>query len=214
MSALMPNGTVFALATAFAAAVPMTAISNAKPGVVTTATPPAVGDVVLLSSGWPTLNDRVVRVANVETDSFELASIDTTDVSQYEPGQGVGSFVVASDFVSFDQVTASDKAGGEQQFFTWQYMEDRTNTQRQRPTYKNAKSLTINLDYDPLKPWYSALETANEKNTIHVLRCTLPNGGILYYPVYVSFDPDPSMTMNENMQNTATFSLAAALTRY
>lgn len=214
MSALMPNGTVFALATAYAVPVNITGISNASPAVVSTPTPPTAGAVVLLSSGWPTLNDRVARVANPTQDDFELAGIDTTDESQYEPGQGVGTFMVASDFVGLDQVTASDKAGGEQQFFTWQYMEDRTNTQRQRPTYKNAKSMTINMDYDPEKPWYSALEKANEKNSVHILRCTLPNGGVLYYPVYVSFDADPSMTMNENMQNTATFSMAAGLTRY
>jgi hypothetical protein len=47
-----------------------------------------------------------------------------------------------------------------------------------------------------------------------VLRATLPNGALLYYGVYPSFDEDPSLDANENMTNKATFSLNSALTRY
>lgn len=47
-----------------------------------------------------------------------------------------------------------------------------------------------------------------------MLRATLPNGATIYYYVYPSFDADPSMTMNENMTNSATFSLIGDLTRY
>ena len=54
----------------------------------------------------------------------------------------------------------------------------------------------------------------DEKAELIVLRAALPNGASIYYPVYPSFDADPSLTMNENMQNTATFSMAGKFTRY
>ena len=150
MAAYFPNGTVFAVSTARAANVPITAITNAAPPVASTATPPTDGSVVVLNTGWPTLNDRVIVSDGADVDSFELAGLDTTSTTRYPAGEGVpGSFYVASDFVNLSQVTTSEKQGGEQQFFTWQYLEDRSGRQRQRPTFKNAKSLTLTLDYDP-----------------------------------------------------------------
>ena len=103
---------------------------------------------------------------------------------------------------------------GDQQFYQWQYAEDASGQQLQRPTYKNAKTLTLKLDYDPALAWYDALDKADEAKEAIVLRAVLPNNSILYYLVYPSFDADPSMDLNQNMGNTATFSLISKLTRY
>lgn len=215
MAAYFPNGTVFAVSTAMAAAVPITAISNANPAVASSTTPPTDGSIVVLTSGWPTLSERVVRSDAADAGTFVLEGIDTTNVTRYPAGEGVpGAFMVASDFVNLSQVTTSEKQGGEQQFFTWQYLEDRSGRQRQRPTFKNAKSLTLTLDYDPALAWYEAMIELDADKDPVVLRATLPNGVQLYYLVYPSFDGDPSMTINENMQNTATFSMISDFTRY
>lgn len=214
MASQFPNGTIFAVSTAMGAAIPVTDITNADPAVASAASPPADDSIVLITSNWPDLNDRIAKTDGANSNSFQLLGIDTTDTDRYEAGEGDGSVRVASGFVNLSQVRESTKAGGEQQFFTWQYLEDRSSRQRQRPTFKNAKTINVTLDYDPALAWYEALDALDKANEMVVLRATLPNGAQMFYPVYPSFDADPSLTMNENMTNTATFSLAGDFTRY
>jgi hypothetical protein len=218
MSALFPNGTVFSMAKLTAAAVAISAISNANPAVASCANPPVDGSIGVLTSGWPGINNRVVRTkGEVANTSFQLENFDTTDVTQYAAGQGAGSIQVVNtaDWVPFSQVSTLAKSGGTQQYFQWQYVEDPTGLQQQRPTIKNAKVITLTFDYDPSLAWYQALVDADRAKSPVVLRAVLPGGaGTLYYYVYPSFDGDPTMEVNKNMQNTATFSLISLFTRY
>lgn len=215
MSASFPNGTLLAVSTAFAAAKTISAVTNANPAVATsTAHGLANGAVGVFTSGWPDANDRVFRVADTDTDDFKLEGLDSSITTRFPPGEGIGLFTPVTTFVTLSQVREFSKSGGEQQFFTWQYLEDRSSRQRQRPTFKNAKSITVTLDYDPALSWYAALANADAARDAVVLRATLPNGALLYYNVYPSFDADPSLTMNENMTNMATFSLQGDLTRF
>lgn len=210
-----PNGTTFSVSTALGTAVDITALTNAAPPVASATTPPADGTVGLITSGWAALNQRVARTTGmVASTSFELEGIDTTDTVKYPAGQGTGSFQPVTTWVQLSQVTNVQKSGGTQQFYNWQYVEDSTNTQKQRPTFKNAKSLTVTLDYDPALAWYDALTKADAAQEVVVLKAVLPSGDTLYYAVYPSFDSDPSIDMNKNMENTATFSLVSLLTRY
>lgn len=210
-----PNGTTFSVSTAFSAAVPVSAVSNASPAVASAAAPPADGTIGLISSGWAALNDRVAKSTGmVASTSFELENIDTTDAVKYPAGQGAGTFTPVSTWVQLSQVTNVQKSGGTQQFYKWQYAEDPSSTQKQRPTFKDAKTLTLTLDYDPALAWYDALTKADAAQALVVLKALLPSGDALYYAVYPSFDADPSMDLNKNMDNTATFSLVSPLTRY
>lgn len=210
-----PNGTTFSVSTAFSAAVPVTAVSNAAPPVASAVAPPADGTVGLIASGWAALNDRVAKSTGmVAGTSFELEGLDTTDTVKYPAGQGAGTFTPVSTWVQLSQVTNVQKSGGTQQFYKWQYAEDPSSTQKQRPTFKDAKTLTLTLDYDPALAWYDALTKADASQEIVVLKAVLPSGDTLYYAVYPSFDADPSMDLNKNMENTATFSLVSPLTRY
>ena len=210
-----PNGTTFSVSTALGAAVPFTAITNAAPPVCSATSPPTDNTIGLISSGWAALNDRVAQTTGmVASTSFELEGIDTTDTVKYPAGQGAGAFTPVSTWVTLSQVTNVQKSGGTQQFYKWQYAEDPSSTQKQRPTFKDAKTLTLTLDYDPALAWYDALTAADAKQEIVVLKAVLPSGDTLYYAVYPSFDADPSMDLNKNMDNTATFSLVSPLTRY
>ncbi|HET7592922.1 MAG TPA: phage tail protein [Rhodanobacteraceae bacterium] len=210
-----PNGTTFSVSTAFSAAVPFTAVTNAAPPVCSAAAPPTDGTVGLITSGWAALNERVAKTTGmVASTSFELEGIDTTDTTKYPAGQGAGDFTPVSTWVQLSQVTNVQKSGGTQQFYKWQYAEDPSSTQKQRPTFKDAKTLTLTLDYDPALAWYDALSKADAAQSIVILKAVLPSGDTLYYAVYPSFDADPSMDLNKNMENTATFSLVSPLTRY
>jgi len=215
MSASFPNGTIFALGTTLAAAKTVTAITNASPAVASSvAHGYSAGDILLLNMPSK-LDQRVVRVvANAApTDLFNLEGIDTTSTAQYPSGFGVGTAQKVSAFVSFSQVTDVQTSGGEQQFYQWVYLED--GRQRQRPTFKNARSMSLVMDYDPSLAWHAALLAADLAGTVYPLKATLPSGAVLYYSVYVGFDGEPTFTINENQKTTVSLSLASPFsTRY
>lgn len=214
MSSSFPNGTVFALSTASGSAKDISAITNADPGVATsTAHGLANGDILLLSLASTRLDQRVVRVANQAANTFELEGIDTTSTTIYPSGFGVGSATAMTTFVSLSQTTNTQTSGGEQQYFQWVYLED--GKQRQRKTFKNARSLQWTGDYDASLAWHQALLDADEDGTTRVLRATLPNGAKIYWSVEVSYDGEPTFTANQNQQVVATFSLMNQVsTRY
>lgn len=218
MSAIFPNGSTFAISGALEAVKAVTSISNANPGVASsTAHGFANGDILVLSNP-SRLDQRVVRAANIAANTFELEGVNTTSTTLFPTGFGVGSAQRASvaagtGFTSLSQTVEVATSGGEQQFAQWAYIED--GRQRQRPTFKNARAMTLNMHYDPSLAWHAALLDADQKGDIRVLQISLPTGAKLYYSVYVGFDGQPSITINENMGVVATFALACPdLTRY
>lgn len=213
MSANLPNGTKIAIASAYAAVVAVTAITNANPAVATAAGHGlANGDIVVIESGWAALDGKTVRVASVSGDSFALEGIDTSREGKYEPGAGIGRVSKVTAWTPITQVTGTNSSGGEQQFVQWVYLED--GQQRQRPTFKNARSLQITLADDVNLPWNAVLKNADEDGDPRAVRFALANGGFIYYNMYVSFNDEPTTTANEIMSNTANLSLVNRSVRY
>jgi hypothetical protein len=208
-----PNGTIFSLATPSDTQRTITAISNAATGIASaTAHGYSDGDIVLLNVA-SRLDLRVARVDAPATNSFALEGFDTQNTTLYPSGFGVGYAREAGSFTPVSQVTDVQSQGGEQQFYQWVYLDD--GRQRQRPTFKNARSMTVVMDYDPSLAWHAALEVADQLGTEHFLLAQLPSGVKIYYSVYVGFDGEPSFTINENQKTTATFALASPRsTRY
>ncbi|WP_457319819.1 phage tail protein [Stenotrophomonas sp. P5_B8] len=208
MALKFPNGTVLGISTAVAAAVAATAISNANPAVATVAAGSGIseGDVLVVRSAWPELNDRVA-VAGSSGTAIPLRGIDTTDTDDFPADQGPGSLLRVTDWIDFSQQGDVSTSGGEQQFWNGVFLEDRSGRQRQVPTIKNAKTFNLPLYFDPKLPWYQAAKKADRKKQPVVLRARLPDGDVLYYYGYLSFDADPSLSANNPMQNTATFSI-------
>jgi hypothetical protein len=210
----LPNGASIAVAT-MAAAKPVTDLSNALPAVVAAAGHGfPLGAPVLVHSGWSRLDGRVFRVLAPTADAFDLAGVDTTDALRFPAGSGIGSVLGAAAWTQITQILDSSSAGGEQAFFSWQYLEDADSQERQMPTSKSARSFTLTLGDDPSKPWYPVLEAADEAKVTTIVRMLLPSGSAIYYPATVSFDKIPKMTKNQAMALTAVFSMSAAPTRY
>ena len=86
-------------------------------------------------------------------------------------------------------------------FFQRQYVDDPNGKQVQAPTFKSAMSRTYSLDYDPSKPHFDALIELDRAREICILRETLPNGDVIYYAGYLSFNKEPTRTLNEFMSN-------------
>ncbi len=213
MSVQLPNGVVISLATTYAAADTVSAISNANPGVVTSnAHGLNDGDIVEMTSGWSRLNDRIVRVDSPAANTFNLEGIDTSNTTSYPVGTGTGTARAVSAWQQIQQILTSTTNGGEMQFSTYSFLEQDFETQI--PTQSSPMTIELSIADDPALAGYIALKEAAEARDKRAIRLQMPNGSVLYANGYVSFNETPTMTKNEVMAVRATINLTARPTRY
>lgn len=214
MSVSLPNGAVISIASSYGTSSAMSAITNASEAVATLAAAHGVveNDIIEITSGWSKLNGRIVRADSVSTNDVTLEDINTSSTTRYPAGSGTGSVREISAWTQISQVLESTSAGGEQQFTTYQFLED--DTERQIPTNKSAQSLTLSVADDPTLAHYSVLVAASDDRLPRAIRIQLPAGGVIYMNGYVTFNKTPTLTINEVMACQVTISLVAEPTRY
>jgi hypothetical protein len=213
MAVSLPNGAVVSIASAYAASVPVTAVSNANPAVVTAAGHGlSNGDIVEITSGWSRLNSRVARITNVIADTFELEGINTTSTNLYPTGGGAGSVRKVSTWQQITQVLEFTTSGGEQQFVTYSFLEE--DVEHQIPTVKSASSFAMTIGDDAELPWYSILSDANDDRIPRAVSVVLPSGSAIFYNGYVTLNKTPTLTKNELMGLQSTVSLTSEPMRY
>lgn len=213
MSVSLPNGSLVAIASGYGSPITITAISNASTAVVTAAAHGlSNGDIIEITSGWSRLTDKIVRVANVTSGTFELEGIDTSSTSIYPAGGGTGTCREVTGFTQLAQIVGSASNGGEQQFLTYQFLE--SDAEKRIPTFKTAAGITFTVADDPSLPGYIIAKAANDDRAARAVRVTLSNGQKLLYNAYISLSTIPSLTVNELMTNEATLSLLAEPVRY
>lgn len=213
MSVSLPNGAVVSIASAYAAPITVTAVSNASPAVASAVGHGlANGDIVEVTSGWSRLNSRVARVANVTADTFELEGINTTSTNLYPVGGGAGSVRKVSTWQQITQVLEFTTSGGEQQFVTYSFLEE--DVEHQIPTVKSASSFAMTIGDDAELPWYSILSDANDDRIPRAVSVVLPSGSAIFYNGYVTLNKTPTLTKNELMGLQSTVSLTSEPMRY
>ncbi len=193
----------------------ITAISNANPAVASTATPAAVNDYVVISSGWGLLDQRVCRVSAVAAGvSMTLEGVDTTDTTKYAGGAsaGAGTFRKISAWSVLSQVKGVSASGGAQQFADITSITD--TVKRQIPTIKDAVNMTIDVFDDPTLAWYADVSVADEARAPYGLLMTFPNGSKLAANAYWSLLKVPTMATNEALMTQISLSYAAEPLRY
>ncbi|AZS78592.1 phage tail protein [Achromobacter spanius] len=213
MSVSLPNGVIIALATAYGASKNITALTNANPAVATSAAHGiANGALVEVKSGWQKINERIVRVADAAAGAFSLDGMNTSSLVQYPAGTGAGSVREITAFTQITQILETSTSGGEMQFATYSFLEN--DFEAQIPTQASAQSLDLTIADDPTLAGYKALQAAAETREVRALRITFPNGSMILYNGYVSFNETPTMTKGEVMGVRATFSLLSRPVRY
>lgn len=213
MSVFLPNGSTVGIAASYDAPIIFTAITNATEAVVSSAGHDLVtGDFVEVTSGWARLNNRVVRVKTVTTDSFVLESVNTLNAARFIGGAGGGSVRKILTWVPISQVTESSKSGGEQQNVTYSFLEE--DDEHQIPTSKSALSFTLTMADDPALPHNEVLLEADDDKKPRAVRVNLASGGVIAYNAFASFDNVPSLTKNNIMAVTAVFAVVAKFIRY
>lgn len=212
---IMLNGAKYAVATVLAEAVAIANISNANPAIASAADTPAQGDIVILKSGWSEFDEAPVRVGVVVADtSFALEGYNASDAARFPAGEGLGSYILASNFVNLPKIHDIQKSGGEQNYATRQYVSDPSGKQINAPTFKSARTRTYMMDYQPELPHFAALIELDRSQELTILRETLRNGDVIYYAGRCSFDKDPTTALNEFISNAFSFSPTADSIRY
>lgn len=188
------TGVQFALATAFAAAKTISAISNAAPPVASsTAHGYLADDVLWLASGWSRLNKRVTEVLAAPTaDSFTLKEIDATSTVLYPAAGGAGTARKITTWAVINQVMNVNPSGGEPRFVTGRYLE--TDVDLSAPDGFSAQQWTLDLDIDSKGlAGYLALQSQSETRVETVLRITTSANFRTYFPCFVAFNESPIM---------------------
>ncbi|WP_392889675.1 phage tail protein [Pseudomonas migulae] len=209
----LPNGATFEHAATYATPLAFSAISNASEAVCTVVGGTlAVGDILLVTSGWTALNNKVVRVKAATATAITLEATDTTNTSIYPALSGVGTLKKVLTWVQIPQITDVAFSGGDQNYADIVFLEDTQG--RQLPTDKSAASMVLTVADDPTLAYVPIVTAADVAQTPQAARLNLPGTDKLYYGAYTSFSLQPSVARNNLLTRTVSLALQAAPTRY
>lgn len=213
MAVSLPNGALVAIASGYGTPITVSALTNADPAVATAAAHGlSDADYIEVTSGWSRLTDKIVRVDNSTTGTFEMEGYDTSSTSIYPAGSGTGTVREITGWTQLSQILSSNSNGGEQQFLEYQFLE--SDAQKRIPTFKSAAGLNFSIADDPSLAGYQLVETANDDRLKRAVRVTLPSGAIILYNAFISLNKTPSLTVNEIMACEVTLSLLNEPVRY
>lgn len=213
MAFSLPNNCAYAVASAYATAISVTAATNAAEAVLTTATNTyAVGDYLEFTSGWSKATGRVFRVKTATTTSVTLEGFDTTDTTQFPAAGGTGSLRKISTWTSMNQVLGFEPQGGDPKYATVPLLD--SDTEISLPDGFSATNINITLVDDPAQAHNAVLRTASNGAKVAAFKVVLPSGAILLYSGYVAFNENPTMTKGSVMAVKATLALTGKVVRY
>lgn len=189
-----------AMQSALAAADTISGITKASPGVVTaTSHGLSNGDYVFLSvSGMYQLNDRVARVANVATNTFELEGIDTTLFDTFSSGTAE-AITFGTSITTAASISSS---GGGFDFIDTTTIHD--NVKSQTPGLPAALSYTMEHIWDPANAGQIAMKSASDAQAKRAFKLTFGTGGkIAVFAGYVGFDGSPGGSAQDKVMTSA-----------
>lgn len=172
---------------ALSAAVAITGITQASPGVVShSGADPSDGDyVLLLLQGMNKASKRVARVANAAAGSFELEGIDTTGYTALSSG----TFQVITFGNAFSTMTEVNPSGGEAKFEPLTTIHD--SQEVEVPTISSAFKVDSTLIYDVADTTHQAAKVASEALEERAFMVEFSNGSRLAWFGYVNMSNLP-----------------------
>ena len=203
-----------AVATAFAAAKTVSAISNAAEASVScTAHGYSVGDIVQLYSGWGRLNRRAVRVKSATTDAFVAELIDTTNTEFFPTGSGGGTVRKVTTFTQIPKYLNPTQSGGDPKNVTVRFMDEDVDTNLNDGFNAVTESFEIDADQFGTSS-YNALRTLSDVQTDTILKKTLKSGAVIFTPCTVSLNENPKLSSGSIMTNVVSINGNGRITRY
>jgi len=208
----LPNNIAFAIASAFAAAISITAISNATEAVATATNTFAAGDYFEYIGGWSQATGRVFRAKAASGTSLTFEGLDTTDTSLFPVGAGTGTVRKVTTWVPVTGVVSAEISGGDGKNVEVALLD--SNMPVMLPDGFTATSVTLTTADDKSLPHHAALKAVSDGVKLTCLRGLLPGGGVLLYAGYCSFNESPSLAKGSVMSVKSIFSLQNKVVRY
>lgn len=212
----MANATVWKnvainMQSAAGSAVTITGLTKASPGVATaTSHGFSNGDVVLLTAnGMWQVNDKVVRVANVTTNTFELEGVDTTSFETFTSG----SAQEITFGTSITTATTINASGGDFAFIDTTTIHG--NAQTQVPGLPSAISYSMDNIWDASDAGQVAMKSASDSQAKRCFKFQFGTGGkVIYFAGYVGFSGLPGGQAQNLVTTQAAFTINGSPTYY
>ena len=199
MAYSLPEGSSQQFSNTLAAAKTITAITKANPAVATcTAHGYTTGDEIMLSSGWEDANDSVYKIESVDSNSFKILGLDSTNTSFFPAGSGGGSAQKLSSWTAIPQVLTISASGGDARFTDVNPLAKRNGIRI--PTGFNATSVTLSLGFDATTPAYKTMVGISRSLSKVAFKQVLSGGSVQYGWGYLTVSEFPKL--NNNQVNT------------
>lgn len=199
MAYSLPEGSSQQFSNTLAAAKTITAITNANPAVATcTGHGYTTGDEIMLSSGWEDATDSVYKIESVDSNSFRILGLDSTNASFFPAGSGGGSAQKLSAWTAIPQVLTISASGGDARFTDVNPLAKRNGIRI--PTGFNATSVTLSLGFDATTPTYKTMVGISRSLSKVAFKQVLSGGSVQYGWGYLTVSEFPKL--NNNQVNT------------
>ena len=208
----LSTGVSISIAKTYAAALTVTAASNATECVLTVTNTLTAGDWVEVSSGWGLLDGRVVRIKAATGTSLTLEGVNTSATTKFPAGTGIGSVRKVNTWSQLTQVKGISASGGSLQFANVTAIDDVVT--RQMPTVRDATTMTIDCFDDPKLAWYADVSAAADARAPYAVLMAFPNSTYMAGNAYWALQRIPSMNTNEPLVSQVNLSFSAEPIRY
>jgi len=214
MAAVVADGTIVAFASTYATAKEMSAVSNANPAVATLEASHGVivGDVMEMSSGWPDLDDKILRCSVLSTNDVTLEGFSTANTTKFPAGSGTGTVREISAFTNIAQILTIAVEGGNPRYLDYQFLNELR--QRRIPLSKEPLNLTLTLADDITLAQQASIRAIEDAGVPVAMRLTMPNGSKVYLNGYWSMSDMATLTTGQVNTRTIGFALTSLPTEY
>lgn len=209
--AIVWKNVAVSMQSAIASAKTITGITKANPGVVSCTGHGYVnGDIIYHEvEGMYQLNEKAVRVANAQTDSYELEGVDTTNFDDFTSGEAQ-KVTLGTSVTTATTISAS---GGDFDFVDVTTIHD--NTRKQIPGLPSAISYQMEHIWDASDAGLLAMKAASDNQSKRVIKFQFGSGGkIVYFAGYVGCSMLPGGQAQDKVSTSAVFTMNGTPTYY
>lgn len=214
MAAVVADGTIVAIATTYGSSKTMSAVTNANPAVATLESSHgvAVNDIMEMSSGWPDLDDKILRASVVNTNDVTLEGFSTSNTTKFPASSGTGTVREITAWTNLAQVLSISVEGGEPRYFDYQFLNELN--QRRIPLSKAPLNIALELADDITLAQQATIRSVEEAGVPTAMRLTLPNGSKIYMNGYWTMSNLPNIQTGQINSRRVGFALTSLPTEY